>query len=1683
MLALKFLLSYVVAVVSIILLTVFLMNTNSEYMERAFEINYAGVRWSYELRMKGMAFEALSNGSIWNKTHLFEIIAGDAERLRILHESVKFGNKSMGLPDKKDTMTNRLDTECKRKDGTTFPASCSIVGFFKETKPFFALFIRDNTGEKRKEELLNKEKQSYEALLLSVLPRHVANRIKNGETMIFDSVPMATILFADIVNFTPWAAETNSADLIKSLNKLFGSWDELLLTKYREIEKIKTIGDSYMAATGIADDTKDMRSSRDSKRAASMVNFAMDMIGSLEFTNKELFGETGKELRIRIGINSGPVTAGVVGSLQLKPNYDIFGMNVNVASRMESSGTANKIQLSRNTYELVFDSFECDEYEKDVKGIGKMQTYIIRGAKTQTLNGRAIGLFDDLERRVETTPDGHFARAGKRVRFWGVNLCYSANFPSHDEAVVMADRMQQAGVNIPFPFDSLSPDSLVAGTALLNGRAIGAGLQEPWVAATPDGHFARAGSRVRFWGVNLCFSANFPAHDEAVIMADRMQQAGVNIVRFHHMDSNVYPNGLWKNGQELSDAAMERLEFLIAELAKRGIYANINLHVDKQWSETLNLTGWELMPEQDKIVPFITPAVREKHMVFATMILSHRNRYRGNVTFSMDPAIAMVEISNENSLFTGNADSILNSLPPYFDSEVQKLFSKWLKNKYSTNAQLRAAWAPQSVSLCNGSLSDTVCTPAQGAANLIKAPLSAWHLETHFPAKAAITVTSEVARITVENNSAPEWYLQFNTAGLSLSSTTTYTLSFAARALSGTRNLFAFISMANGTFSELGLSQTATLSPQWKTFTVTGMIKQSYPNCRVSFSFGSSMTAFELKDPILAPSSCDYAHDNLRNWDMWALSVASTASATMSADPANSGVTINVAKADGTSWNVGYQVGSIHVKKGVYYSFSSQCKSNTAVTVSFGVCQSVGFTSPADDDRIRVVFNLGYSAAIVSLRNASLAPGGCTGLDQGESIDTVKPFPGGDAETRGRYFDRVLFKAFLEKDYFDSLRSHIKDTLGYKGLVTGTIKYGVLGAYGQSGMDFVDSHSYWHHPQFPHKPWDSVDWLVVQQAMSQHPESATFWGLVRVDGKPFTITEYNHPAPLDSQSETVPMIAAWAAIQDVDAVFLFAYSHSIWHVKGASQHTVTNFFDIDYNPAKWTFMKQASMIVQLGQIPSLRANKVIRLAEYTPGDMATVIETLSQKQGLGLQSMWQGSGVQDYISKRMSLALGTWSPSEEGILNGEPPSVSWNASIGLSVSSSRAIVFSGVATTAAFSWGSMAFAGSTPLSMMVTPMDNKQLAESSQIMITVVGRVESTGMIFNQDRTSVGKDWGVAPPLCESAVVIARDRSLALDFDASRPALWYALSCNRSVVPDEPVTEPSSADAKSGSCAAQSVTRPWDYVGAESFAVSPLDGLTYTGLGDGRIIRFDPRGHAAPETFATTGKNCTDVFVAADADADVSGCGRPLGLAFDGAGVLWVADAWAGVLTVHPNGTVDSVLTEVGGVRLVFADSIAVDKGTGLVYFTELSRVHPIQRVYQTVLSGERSGTVVQYNPRERTARVLARGLACPNGIVLTHDSAALVVTLTAQMSLAKLWIDVRRQLAMLPLGAINAVSMDHAMLWEVTEDGAVVRALEDTSGISKGGVYNGKPIQWHDGLLDLKRGTDFVTVTTGHLP
>ena len=214
---------------------------------------------------------------------------------------------------------------------------------------------------------LRAEQEKSEALLLNILPRAIADRLKASAHTIADHFDAATILFADVVDFTPLAQRLPPAEMVRILDHLFSDID--MLVERHGLEKIKTIGDCYMAAAGVPVPCADHAS-----RAAFL---ALDMQAAVAIS--AIAGRDGLELRI--GINSGPVTAGVIGTKRFL--YDLWGDAVNTASRMESNGTPGEIQITRATYELLKDGFVCRPRGTiEVKGKGQMETWYLEGSRT-----------------------------------------------------------------------------------------------------------------------------------------------------------------------------------------------------------------------------------------------------------------------------------------------------------------------------------------------------------------------------------------------------------------------------------------------------------------------------------------------------------------------------------------------------------------------------------------------------------------------------------------------------------------------------------------------------------------------------------------------------------------------------------------------------------------------------------------------------------------------------------------------------------------------------------------------------------------------------------------------------------------------------------------------------------------------------------------------------------------------------------------------------------------------------------------------------------------------------------------------------------------------------------------------------------------------------------------------------
>ena len=264
--------------------------------------------------------------------------------------------------------------------------ACGVAGSFASTSPvpvwFSTLMLVLNVAvggtivftllalfaQQRHDALaaLRVEQDKAEALLLNILPRSIADRLRADTQTIADAFTSASILFADVVDFTPLSQRLPAAEVVGILDRLFSYFDTL--AERYGLEKIKTIGDCYMVAAGVPTPRPD--------HARAIALMAIDMREAMR--DADAVGDLGLELRI--GINSGPVVAGVIGRKRFL--YDLWGDAVNTASRMESHGAPGRIQITRATYELLEDAFECEPHGTvDVKGKGPLETWYLVSAR------------------------------------------------------------------------------------------------------------------------------------------------------------------------------------------------------------------------------------------------------------------------------------------------------------------------------------------------------------------------------------------------------------------------------------------------------------------------------------------------------------------------------------------------------------------------------------------------------------------------------------------------------------------------------------------------------------------------------------------------------------------------------------------------------------------------------------------------------------------------------------------------------------------------------------------------------------------------------------------------------------------------------------------------------------------------------------------------------------------------------------------------------------------------------------------------------------------------------------------------------------------------------------------------------------------------------------------------------
>lgn len=786
------------------------------------------------------------------------------------------------------------------------------------------------------------------------------------------------------------------------------------------------------------------------------------------------------------------------------------------------------------------------------------------------------------------------------------------------------------------------------------------------VTVDAQGHFAVNGRRVRFLGMNFAGDSPFMPTNKADGVAARLAKFGVNNVRFHHLDATWATGGGLLNytatsSRNIRAAQLERLHFLVARLKAHGIYANINLLVGREYRSGDGLgTEVTTMDWKDQhILGFFNDTALALHQEYATQVLTPVNPFTG-LSLAADPAVAFVEIINENGILQKWYDGGLDRLPSRYAGQLQSLWNDWLAARYEDDAALRAVWHPLN-------------EPLQ--ANLLKngtfaGGVTSWRLEQHAGAAATFTRTSDfhggpAGRVTVTKTGS-SWHVQVNQANLPVTAGQVYTLTFSAKADAPT-GLDVSVMQAHDPWEAIGFSRTVQLGADW----------QSYTNVFIGAPTGG-----------------------------------------------------------GTDNNARVNFGGLGTRLG-----------------------SVWFA----DVRFQKGGSLGNPPA-----GATLAQ---------RNLPNVRHSGDGFTGTAGARKDWLRFLRDREVAYYDAMVGHVRARCGYPGLIFGTIMANSPATV-QNRLDVIDGHAYWQHPQFPGQPWDAVNWIVPNRSLVNTTNSDNpLLGLSRqrIQGKPFTVTEYQHPSPMHYGAEGPLLLAAQAALQDWDGLWLFDYGPG--H-DGVAMGRIRGFFDTAQHPSKMANLLLAASLFRRGDLATLRNEVFMALTPDRELDLLLNASAWSvfHSGQLGVPASWA-------FNTRLAVSVGTNAaglalPPAAPPATASPPAVQWRqfgagqgyvtvdtprtkAAVGYI--QGRPIQLTGLELTATPELLPWASVGLTLI--------RGDAFTNGTFLVIASGWIENTGMKWKDaNKDSVGNQWGAAPTLIESVpftvtlpVAADRVRAWALD--------------------------------------------------------------------------------------------------------------------------------------------------------------------------------------------------------------------------------------------------------------------------------------------------------------------------------
>lgn len=401
----------------------------------------------------------------------------------------------------------------------------------------------------------------------------------------------------------------------------------------------------------------------------------------------------------------------------------------------------------------------------------------------------------------------------------------------------------------PFVIPGDDASDSITSMAGLSPRAAGA----DGFVRVHDAHFFTDAGRLRLWGVNLTFSANFPEHADADRLAAHLAKLGVNAVRLHHHDTANAPRGLWGpvvNGHRpLDPQQVDRLDYLLAALHRHGIYADLNLHVGREVSaaEGMSREGLPYATRYDKYLLYFVPQPQEKLKEFCREYLLHENPYR-KLRRVDDPGVAIVEITNENS-FSKLGPEVAADLPEPYRGEFKRQWNAWLGGHYANTAAMQKAW-----SVGDEPLGETLLDPAR-----VTRSGAPWQVKQSKAFPVAVSygqpgpqAPDEAMRVVPQGTATEVSAQELHWLNLTLEPGKLYTVSFWIKA-DGPRTLHVDLSNPGpGNWTALGYVETLALTTEWqhisRSFRATA---SSSGKARFCLKFGGSATPFTLAEVSL----------------------------------------------------------------------------------------------------------------------------------------------------------------------------------------------------------------------------------------------------------------------------------------------------------------------------------------------------------------------------------------------------------------------------------------------------------------------------------------------------------------------------------------------------------------------------------------------------------------------------------------------------------------------------------------------------------------------------------------------------------------------------------------------------------------------------------------------------------------